>query len=332
MNADFLQRELLALRLSRLGQPERLPLSWPQPDEAKGVRADPSDLLEVRSDVLAAVDLEAQLDPARLVLHVRARHDQPFLIRAAHPGTAPRVQPDALATEIPLRQIGRFVIESVGGAPLALVGVERDALVLVLVGQWDAPPLRDWIREMDDDWMRAQIEGTAASADTWTRTALAGQIARLTEVGRPHRPAATASALLRHVSLQPGMLPRLWIQTLDSSALASLEQHASRRAAVLEDDLEGLFTALSADGHEAEDTWTRLCHRRDDLEGVRVLLHQAGKGDELDRVLQQTDLVGRAVRLSLVHTSWGDDERLRRVALGDAGAWWGSTAFDVRLI
>jgi hypothetical protein len=332
MNEEFPHRELVALGLSRMGQRERLPLSWPQPDEAKGVDADMSDLLEVRSDVLAAIDLAAQLDPARLVLHVRTRHDQPFLIRAAHPGTAPRVQPDALATEIPLRQIGRFVVESIDGAPLALVGVERDALVLVLVGQWDAPPLRDWIRDMDDHWMRSRVEQAAANADIWTRVALAGQVARLTEVGRPHGPAATASSLLRHVSRQPGTLPRLWIQTLDSSALTSLEQHASRRAAVLEDDLEGLFTALAADERGADDTWTGLCHRRDDLEGVRVLLHQAGKGDDLDRVLQQTDRVGRAVRLNLVHTSWGDDERLRRVALGDAGAWWGSTAFDVRLI
>jgi hypothetical protein len=80
------------------------------------------------------------------------------------------------------------------------------------------------------------------------------------------------------------------------------------------------------------EAWRALCHERDDLEGVRVLLREAGAGGQLEEALRETDASGRAVRFSWPREVDVDDERLRRAALSNPGAWWGSTRYAVYLL
>jgi hypothetical protein len=124
------------------------------------------------------------------------------------------------------------------------------------------------------------------------------------------------------------LAPRRWARTLDLASTQALEHQAIRRAEALGDDLTDLFETLSADMGEASATWVRLCHRRDDIESVRVLLREAGAGTALEAVVTQADRTGRAIRINLDGTVSAADERLRRVALGDPSAWWGSTDFE----
>ena len=112
-------------------------------------------------------------------------------------------------------------------------------------------------------------------ADAWRRTSLAGQLARLSESDAIDVAALIASGRLQDLVSEVELAPRRWARSLDAASKAALEQQAVRRAEALGDDLEDLFETLSADMSEASLAWRRLCHRRDDIESVRVLLREA---------------------------------------------------------
>lgn len=342
-------RDLAALGLSldMLGPPERLHLPLFLVDEAQGVMtlqsrfcslpAPLADLLDARSDVLRTLGIELQFDADSQALSFTSPETLAFRIRPAHRDSTPWTADADGRTRLVLRQAGRFLVETPDGLPLALGHLDPGVLTLALVGAWPAPPLDDWIAQMNDSWLQTVTEQTLPGADPWTRTALAGQITRLATHELPDVAVATAagggiSALLGLVSALPAMHPRMWARTLDARALAAIEEHARRRAVALEDDLQDLLDTLSADPTGVRRIWTRLCHRRDDIEGVRVLLREGGLGDTLDALLRGTDRVGRSARINLVPGVDTDDERLRRVALADPSAWWGDTFFEARLV
>ena len=76
-------------------------------------------------------------------------------------------------------------------------------------------------------------------------------------------------------------------------------------------------------------TWQALCWDRDDVDGIRVLLREAGAGEALTSALRALDETGRAVRFSWPSDVDVHDERLQRISEADPGAWWGSTRRQV---
>jgi hypothetical protein len=234
---------------------------------------------------------------------------------------------EAGIARVVLQQAGRFLIETAAGTPLVLGWRDAGALLLRPVYAWPSPPVEEWNVNTKDTWMQAQLT-QGVGAEAWTRTSLAGQLARLCEPEARDVAALIASGRLQDLVSEAELAPRRWARLLDPVAKMALEQQAVRRAEALGDDLTDLFDTLSADMTEASTTWARLCHRRDDIESVRMLLREAGTGEALDTVLEAADRTGRAIRINLDEAVSAADERLRRVALGDPSAWWGSTDFE----
>jgi len=335
------KKDLAALGLApeMLGPVERLALPQPDVDLARGVAraADtaPDDPIDARSDVLEAIGLRLRFDADARALLVEFDARAAVRLRGAHPGAPVHDGADDVL-RLPLRQLGRFLLESADGVPLVVGDVAGDTLSLASVTRWSSPPIENWMLPMNDAWLESIVERTLPDADAWTRTALAGTITRLAAVDTtPADEAVDADpvvTLLRRVAHSPAMAPRAWARALDRGALAAIEEHARRRATALEVDLEDLRVAVTPDAREASDRWTHLCHRRDELESIRVLLREADTGTRLEECLQGTDRAGRAVRLTLEAVAADDDERLRRVAVGDPSAWWGHTDYEVRLL
>lgn len=335
------KNDLVALGLApdMLGPVERLPLPQPDVHLARGVAppadADAADLIDARSDVLGAIGLRLRFDADARALHVEFDGHAAVRVRGAHPHAQVHDAADDVL-RLPLRQLGRFLLESPDGVPLVVGDVSGDTLSLAAVTRWSLPPIENWMLPMNDAWLQSIVERTLPDADAWTRTALAGTITRLAAVDTaPADDAVEAdavTALLRRVARSPAMAPRAWARALERDALAAIEEHAHRRATALALDLEDLRVALPSDAREASDRWTDLCHRRDELESIRVLLREADTGARLEACLQDTDRAGRAVRLTLEAVAAQDDERLRRVAIGDPSAWWGHTDYEVRLL
>jgi hypothetical protein len=271
--------------------------------------------------------MRLELEPDARAVRVISRHGASFQVRPGLHDVQPHVADEAGMVRVELARQGRFLIESLGGTPLVVGYTDSSALHLQPIFGWPAPPIEDWIVNAKDMWMHDEVQG-GSSADAWKRTSLAGQLARLSESETMDVAALIASGRLQDLVSESELAPRRWARSLDAASRTALEQQAVRRAEALGDDLEDLFDTLSADMGEASHAWRRLCHRRDDIESVRVLLREAGAGDQLEKVLEDADRTGRAVRINLDGTVAAADERLRRVALGDPSAWWGSTELE----
>lgn len=313
----------LGLSASMLGGAERLALP---PGAHAALQASPvaESRLQAHSAVLDGLGFSVEVDRTVTDLHVISRGGHPYAVRTSADDVTPG-DSTGLA-HVTLRDAGGFVIEQ-AGVPLVFGRRAGDALEVYPLFAWPAPPIEEWIVNTRDTWMQQQAHA-GQGADIWTRTALGGLLARLMEP----EPADVASLIAegRFAALvsDAELAPRRWVRSLEPSATAALEQLAVRRAEALADDLTDLYDTLSADMDEASTTWVRLCHRRDDLECVRVLLREAGVGDRLDDALAEADRAGRAIRINLTADLSAADERLRRAALADPAAWWGSTAFE----
>jgi hypothetical protein len=286
-----------------------------------------SALLPAHSSVMDALGLRIEVDPAGRDLRVISREGGAFQVRPDLHAVEAQVADAAGIARVTLQQDGRFLIESAAGSPMVVGWRDSRNLLLRPVYPWAAPPVEEWTTMTTDRWMQDRLS-QGARADAWTRTSLAGQLARLCEPESRDVAALIASGRLQDLVSEVELAPRRWARALPPSEKAALEQQAVRRAEALGDDLTDLFDTLSADMAEASESWAHLCHRRDDIESVRLLLKEAGTGAALDAALEALDRTGRAVRINLEASLTSDDERLRRVALGDPSAWWGSTDFE----
>lgn len=325
-----LQADLQALGIApdMLGETESLPMPSFGPHAALQATATTAAMLmPAHSPVMDALGLRVEVDPAGGQLRVISRSAVAFQVRPGLRGTPAEAADEAGISRVTLQQDGRFLIETTGGTPLVIGWREDEALLLCPVYAWPMPPVEEWNVNTEDTWMQARL-GQATGGDAWSRTSLAGQLARLCESEPRDVAELIARGRLQDLVSEAELAPRRWVRSLDQVSLRALEQQAVRRTEALGDDLLDLFDTLSADLQEASATWVHLCHRRDDIESVRVLLREANTGDALDQQLAATDRTGRAIRINLDSSISAADERLRRVALGDPAAWWGSTDFE----
>lgn len=310
------------------------------------------DLLAVRSEALEDIGLSAALAPDLSELHLWGDHDTTFVIvtggetsdeRLAGAEASGGASLDVPVTRVrlPLRQTFRFVIAAPDRSALALVQHRREDLRVQPVYPWADPPIDAW-DQADDTTLNAMTQKRAMQADRWERTLVAGMVARLVEP-----PPGTARARLQGLmsgtdsgaqSATGGPAvpagPRSWFRQLSAGHRALVARRAVGRGQVLAADLGDCRDALVPTNQRLASTWRDLCHRRDDLEGVRVLLRSADarEVEALEAVLRDVDALGKAVRFSWPPEIEVDDERLRRVALSDPGAWWGSTVYPVQLL
>jgi hypothetical protein len=369
MNTLFSEDELLRLHIdpNALGAIERLPIPEPRVDEGRGAvhysppvermatsfesaegaaelappawpSARVTERLRVRSDVLEALGVDARFDERRHLLALKPPAEWPMTLSLAErPGAADRdlrkvARMDRAATvRLPLLDTFRFVIVGPGGMPLALGAIEQGELRLQPVYPWPAPPLDDWIEAVMDDQVKVLAAGRL-QADRWVETTVAGVLARLQTSGTASDARARLAAMRDGRDTSPALKPRLWMRSFSPVQRDVVERFARVRARSMASRLASLLDRLTPDTPDLVEAWRTLCHERDDLEGVRVLLREAGAGGQLEEALREADATGRAARFSWPREFDVDDKRLRRVALSNPGAWWGSTRYAVYLL
>ncbi|MCL4821789.1 MAG: hypothetical protein KJ067_21865 [Vicinamibacteria bacterium] len=186
----------------------------------------------------------------------------------------------------------------------------------------DAPleaPLADWLASCSDPWLVEQLRPLAR--DGWSAAVAAGMLARLVEPRHLGHERLTALVAGR---VDPELArPRQWARSLSPAAVATLERRAVERAQSLLSPLVALEPRIDDDAPDWPAEWVALCRSRDDLEGVTILLHEAGRGERLEAALAPVDDLGRRVAAGVPLRRVPRDERLRRAALNDPDAWWG---------
>ena len=223
---------------------------------------------------------------------------------------------------------GPFLVETGSGRLLCFV--ERGQLNLVAVSApvalaplaKIAEPADGWMRSSRDGWVAEQAARTLETGGAWSVCVAAGQHARLADAAAYGDPKDTVEAQLRGES--PGWLaaPRRWARSLAEVQVSTMSRLALAevdRLGEVADDLERSDPETDA----WREDWRRLCHARDDLEGVRVLLAERGASNDLDAHVAALDRAGRSLRMAAPLARLGRDERLRRARLADPDAWWG---------
>jgi len=334
------REELLAalgLAGDELGEAETV--AWPAPGvgEARGL-----DVRELRQAVLANLRVvpigAGLLGSAGLLGFVSA--DASGLVKLVAKGSVSvRVEPSREAWTfqrpdepdvawVDASRSGPFLVETASGR--LLLSVESGQLVLRAVAPRVAlPPGADieepadgWMRASRDEWLAGEVARTLRTRGPWSVCVAAGEHARLADDAAYGEPKAVVEAQMRGESVSGLAAPRRWVRSLGAAQVSTM----SRLALAEADRLSGIAGTLERADPETDawrEGWRRLCHSRDDLEGVRVLLAERGASGELDARVAALDRAGRSLRASAPLARLGRDERLRRARLADPDAWWG---------
>jgi hypothetical protein len=179
-------------------------------------------------------------------------------------------------------------------------------------------PLLEWLGPRHARWLRAEIHARLERADPWQHAVAVGLFARLAVAAdRPPTDVAGGDDLAR---------PRRWARRLAPPQVATLALLLKAEAVRLLDLVADLAEAMACD----EDGWraelAELCRGRDDLEGVRLLLQEAGAGETVADAVGLLDEAGARFLGSVPVRLVIDDVRLREAAAFDPGAWWAAPA------
>jgi RNA polymerase sigma factor (sigma-70 family) len=204
-------------------------------------------------------------------------------------------------------------------------GVDPPARALALLASTDWP-VRAWITSCPDPWVAGEVSRRSVGADPWQSLVAAGLLARLVRPGSPDQARATIERTLRKEPVAWSAEPRRWARSQSPPVLDAIESIATHHIDRLLHSLAS-YEPERLDEAEWRRQWLPLAHARDDIEGIVVLLAEAGRGAALRMALEELDSLGRALRFDVPSDFTLEDERLARVSLADPTAWWGRT-FD----
>jgi hypothetical protein len=207
---------------------------------------------------------------------------------------------------------------------VVVTGVSRNVDAMAALEQ--PPVLGAWLAACEDVWLAEQVEPLSAAGDPWTAVVAAGMLGRLVAPGSPAQARVWLDAARRGDASESVRGPRRWAAALTGADVSRVEAQVLAEAAGLALDVEDAVADADARAEGWEDTVRELAHRRDDLEGVLLLLDAAGAAAATRAALAAVDREGLVLRLAIGDEALEDDERLRRAGLKDPDAWWAAHA------
>jgi len=186
------------------------------------------------------------------------------------------------------------------------------------------PPVMEWARASGDTWLVEQAMTKTQSHSSWSRVVAAGMLARLAVPSSGSDARSWMQRFADGVVDDSLAAPRRWVRTLSRQETLSVEELALAEVEAVHSAIEEFVIDVDNSVPRWTDVWCELCHRRDDLECVLVLLDESGAADRLRHALRGLDREGEIVRLSVPPLTASTDERMRRTALKNPGAWWGA--------
>ena len=180
------------------------------------------------------------------------------------------------------------------------------------------------------DWLGCEISDRLASGHPWQQAVARGMAARLTPRG--NNPIELMGRLLAGEPLPEFDKERAWARSLSAERLVEIEGWALAEAKSAVADFEYLFdNSAPEDARWCSDVLD-VMHRRDNVEGVKLLLREAGAGQALQAVLE--DLDGLCTNWMGALQKWPGgwrDERTRRSFAINPTVWWVQpAAWEVR--
>jgi hypothetical protein len=214
------------------------------------------------------------------------------------------------------------------GSGVIVVATGREPDLTVVVGRPHViqelaaivAPLVEWCAACGDPWLVQQVGRRARMSTRWQIAVGAAMIARHAEPGSID----TIEELLRPATA--ALVARRWFGALSAVELATIQDLGVAEIESLTDLVFDLRQSPTAYSRTWRRSVLRLCHGRDDVQGVRSLLEERGAAVELSSAIDVLDDLGEEWAAMVPAHIAIDDERLRRVASEDPCAWWGRLA------
>lgn len=290
----------------------------------------------VSHPVLGSIELAALESPGRVVKIVgpagRAL-DLQALEKALRPGVNVYIPPEDPGTAyvdlvgvpaLVVRTPAGGVVIGAAGHALELADLVRPIELAPLAGL--NPPVSEWAAACGDSWLINQIAAKMAGCNSWSRVVAAGMLVRFSQPSTVEEARDWVQSLLAGQVNKYLSGPSHWVRGLKDDEVASIEAFALAEVEALLAEVEAFEDAVASTSVGWEDQWRDLCTRRDELEGVLVLLNEVGKSAGLSIALVRLDREGDVLRLAVPAGAEQSDEWKQRAARKAPGSWW--TAFS----
>ena len=181
-----------------------------------------------------------------------------------------------------------------------------------------AQSVQTWLDDLRDQWLEELVSSRIRRAGLWNVVVGAALYGRLLS-GEPGERRRILSALNRGKMDWQLSRPRAFFARLSSQQLDAMEGLALAALDALE---EAMVSVEDLSGAARARTLLDICHRRDDLQAVRILLQGVRPDSAVASALDDFDPSGEEFIDECDPMDLPFDERLRRMAVFDVETWW----------
>jgi hypothetical protein len=201
-------------------------------------------------------------------------------------------------------------------SPVSGVVVERMATI-------EAPAL-EWLSnaQSTDEWLRSEVSELLQRGGAWANIVAAALVARYSEPATPAVAKQWLEATLARQAVPALAAPRQWARQLKPAQVRTVQELARAEATRVELMLDDVADTAVPEEGPWQSAWLSVCHGRDDLEGVCILLHEASAAEVLQKPLARLDHTGRMVCSVIPRKFVTGDERIRRARRVSPESWW----------
>lgn len=181
------------------------------------------------------------------------------------------------------------------------------------------PVVLAWLADLADEWLKTTIRARVGDgSNLWNVVVATALYGRLLS-GTPNEKRRVLSAIDRGRADWQISRPRSWFVNLPSDQIDRVEELALAELDMIE---ESIVHLKDLDQSQQSRELIKICHRRDDLQAVRVLLQHVRPDGRVAMALNDFDSSMEEFMDDLSPIELPFDERLRRMAQFGATSWW----------
>lgn len=203
-----------------------------------------------------------------------------------------------------------------------IVGRIERAAEIPPLAEVPAPPVSEWLQGWWDRWLCREAHARLRRRDSYQNAAAAGLVARCVLPPDAATGAAWLESTRRGEVVAVLAAPRRWARELGEEARNALVELALAEVDMLFAAIDDLIDSLDPESEEWRQELISTCERREALEGVQLLLHEAGSGERVAAAVAALDARGARFVRSIPVLPLLASELLERAAEIDDDSWW----------
>lgn len=211
---------------------------------------------------------------------------------------------------------------------LEVIPCYRHLLQVEPYAEIEGDEIRMWLEGLEDAWLKEQILLRLEAGTPWDVAVAAGLYLRWRSLPGPQAK-DIVQQLLQGKSPPDFDRPWQWCRSLDASQIETLQRLMAEEISLLVEKMEPIEETVNPDDKRWCAELLDWLHRRDDLEGIWLLLRERGEEETLRSSRDALDQRGELWLASLPETpSLLHDPRVQRWQSLGGALWWSRVALS----